>query len=259
MTLFDLFEFTEEQRATLNFAATRRIPLFLVTPSSPAGPMAARRLTQLMPPMDGDAMAAVAQVYRDQRLPAPRGRPFRAPHHTVSDAGLSSELSLAKHGVMLLDDAAHWNDWQVELAAQRCSFSATLLVMTGSVVPAAWKWLVVQLPAMQPPANGVLPPPVANPTTWFTFTLGFDGEGTDGRTVQHILGVLGRRASDSGILVRYTHPYVSPEPRNFRVFDIVPHPDDDGMYLRGGWYFEATDTEGAECDVPIAGSTVVVY
>ena len=79
--------------------------------------MLARRLPSILPPLTLDeaievtAIQSVAGLVRgDQRLSA--ARPFRAPHHTVSSAGLAGggdpvrpgEVSLAHHGCLFLDE-----------------------------------------------------------------------------------------------------------------------------------------------------------
>jgi len=77
----------------------------------------ARRLTTIQPAM---TLADAIEITRIHRVAGRTGdrtalvttRPFRAPHHTISDAGLISgghvpmpgEVSLAHHGVLFLDE-----------------------------------------------------------------------------------------------------------------------------------------------------------
>ena len=82
--------------------------------------MLARRLPGLLPPLDDlqrlevVAVHSVAGSLDDARLHG-RRRPFRAPHHTISVAGLvgggpgprPGEVSLAHHGVLFLDELPH--------------------------------------------------------------------------------------------------------------------------------------------------------
>jgi magnesium chelatase family protein len=79
--------------------------------------MLARRLTSILPPLDDDALLEVVAIHSvGGILPAGavpvRTPPFRAPHHTISLAGLigggpgprPGEVSLAHRGVLFLDE-----------------------------------------------------------------------------------------------------------------------------------------------------------
>jgi len=77
--------------------------------------MLARRLPGLLPPLgakEGLEAAAIRSVAGLLTDGAPPGRPFRAPHHTVSAAGLlgggptasPGEVTLAHAGVLMLDE-----------------------------------------------------------------------------------------------------------------------------------------------------------
>jgi magnesium chelatase family protein len=92
--------------------------------------MAARRLPSVMPPLGRDEALEVAKVASACGQPvAPaiaRRRPFRAPHHTISTAGLigggnpprAGEVTLAHRGVLFLDELPEFERGALEALRQ---------------------------------------------------------------------------------------------------------------------------------------------
>jgi magnesium chelatase family protein len=84
--------------------------------------MVARRLPSILPDMTFDESLEVTKVYsvsgllRENKKGLITKRPFRAPHHTISDAGLigggqypkPGEVSLSHNGVLFLDELAEF-------------------------------------------------------------------------------------------------------------------------------------------------------
>lgn len=107
----------EAAKRALLVAAAGGHDVMLVGPPGSGKAMLARRLTTILPDLGTDEALAVTRLHSVSGiLPAGVGlmadRPFRAPHHTVSEAGLlgggasprPGELSLAHKGILFLDD-----------------------------------------------------------------------------------------------------------------------------------------------------------
>jgi len=101
-------------RHALEVAAAGGHSLLMVGPPGAGKSLAASRLPSILPPLAvGDALEVARIASACGRLDAlPGGRPFRAPHHTVSAAGLvgggspprAGEVTLAHRGVLFLDE-----------------------------------------------------------------------------------------------------------------------------------------------------------
>jgi magnesium chelatase family protein len=105
-------------RRAIEVAAAGGHALLMIGPPGSGKSLAARRFPSVLPPMNSDEILEVARIAGACGSgPVSAQRPFRAPHHTVSAAGLvgggspprPGEITLAHRGVLFLDELCEFS------------------------------------------------------------------------------------------------------------------------------------------------------
>lgn len=129
-------------RYALEVAAAGGHSLLMIGPPGAGKSLSASRLPSILPPLAPEEALEVARIASAcGRLDArPAGRPFRAPHHTVSPSGLigggnppgPGEATLAHRGVLFLDELCEFHRDSLEALRAPLETGSVSIARAGS-------------------------------------------------------------------------------------------------------------------------------